>query len=252
MKFKFFSLILLLTVTNANAENMSFNNLNNNQKYPAQFKPEIIKTDNFEEDLENLIKNGYIPIKLETYLDSSIFSNYASSITKLQNNAKKLGAEIVLFSKSDHNVTSIVTDYKLSNFSEIPQTQKDFESYNSGSQTYINGSLTRSSQRSVGSIEYKVSYFYKFNSVTGIYPKDLSDDEKNKVGLMTGVKVIEISAQSPAASQIIKNDIILKIGNDNIMNVNSFVESSNNLKKGFVILEILRKGQKINKMVAIN
>ncbi|ELW85827.1 PDZ domain protein [Acinetobacter sp. WC-743] len=72
------------------------------------------------------------------------------------------------------------------------------------------------------------------------------------MGLMTGVKVIEISAQSPAASQIIKNDIILKIGNDNIMNVNSFVESSNNLKKGFVILEILRKGQKINKMVAIN
>ncbi|KEC86165.1 hypothetical protein DT74_07010 [Acinetobacter sp. ETR1] len=61
-----------------------------------------------------------------------------------------------------------------------------------------------------------------------------------------------IKKNTPADGQIQENDIIIKIGNDDIMNVNSFVESSNSLKSGFITLQILRKGQKINKIIAIN
>ena len=61
-----------------------------------------------------------------------------------------------------------------------------------------------------------------------------------------------IKKNTPADGQIQENDIIIKIGNDDIMNVNSFVESSNSLKSGFITLQILRKGQKMNKIIAIN
>ncbi|WP_228704606.1 PDZ domain-containing protein [Acinetobacter piscicola] len=254
MKFKlaFLTLVLLSVGVSVCAESPTLKNINNYQKESAKSKPRIIKTDNFEDALENLIKEGYIPIKSETYSNGAVFFNYDHGINELQKNARNLGAQIVLFSKSDDYSTSLVTDYSLSNFRDIPQTHKDFESYNDNSQTYINGSLTRSSMRSVNSTEYEVSYFSKFNSATGIYPKDLSDKEKNKMGLTTGVEAITISARSPADGQILKNDIILKIGNDNIMNMNSFIESSNNLKKGFIFIEILRKGQKMTKIIALN
>ena len=99
--------------------------------------------------------------------------------------------------------------------------------------------------------KYQVNYFYKFHSITCIYPVDLSGADQSKTGYTQGVKVKVIKSVSPAFNQLIENDIILKINNIEVHDVNHFFNISSYLKKGNTQLEILRKGQRIMKEIII-
>lgn len=96
-----------------------------------------------------------------------------------------------------------------------------------------------------------MSYFYKFDSITDIYLVDLSDADQSKIGYTQGVKVKVIKNLSPAFNQLVENDIILKVNDIEVRDVNHFVDISSYLKKGNIQLEILRKGQKIMKEIII-
>lgn len=65
------------------------------------------------------------------------------------------------------------------------------------------------------------------------------------------MKVKVIKNLSPAFNQLVENDIILKINDIEVRDVNHFVDISSYLKKGNIQLEILRKGQKIMKEIII-
>ncbi|CAG67751.1 hypothetical protein BSN82_05510 [Acinetobacter baylyi] len=65
------------------------------------------------------------------------------------------------------------------------------------------------------------------------------------------MKVKVIKNLSPAFNQLIENDILLKLNDIEVRDVNHFVDISSYLKKGNIQLEILRKGQKIMKEIII-
>ena len=59
--------------------------------------------------------------------------------------------------------------------------QSNFESTNNNFNS-ANNSLTQTAPKYNAQKEYIVSYFYKFHSITGIYPIDLSDLDKSRTG----------------------------------------------------------------------
>lgn len=74
-------------------------------------------------------------------------------------------------------------------------------------------------------------------------------NQKQAIHKVSKLKVIK--SLSSAFNQLIENDIILKINNIEVRDVNHFVDISSYLKKGNTRLEILRKGQKIMKEIII-
>ncbi|QXW24609.1 PDZ domain-containing protein [Acinetobacter johnsonii] len=111
--------------------------------------------------------------------------------------------------------------------------------------SYPVGSIEAVPHRLANRTEYSSRYFYKYNSITGIYPTILSYKDKINNGLQGGVIVKKVQADSPAKGIILPQDIIIKMNNENINDVSAFVESSNYLRGNTVKFEILRKGQTI-------
>ncbi|ENX43365.1 hypothetical protein [Acinetobacter sp. NIPH 2100] len=165
--------------------------------------------------------------------------------------ADSLGAQIVLFS-NNQSTESIGYYNFLTPAPHNSQNQAENNGFGSvNTSNNINGALTQSAPIYQPQKEYTVSYFYRFESITGIYPIDLSDLDKSRTGYLEGIKAKVISKKSAAFGEILEDDIILKINDIVVRDVSHFVDISNYLKKETVKFEILRKGQKMTKEISI-
>lgn len=218
----------------------------------SQFtKTRVIKTDKFESDVKELLLEGYVPIKSDEFDGSTSFGSYELILRNMEKKAHQLGAQVILFSNEESSSAVGYVTY-MTQFSKIPKNQSDFESFNNSPNSTGNGSLIRQSPKYIGKKEYIVSYFYKFESITGVYPVDLSDRDQSRTGQLTGVKAKVIKETSKAFGQILEDDIILKINDMDVRDVSHFVDISNYLKKGNTQFEILRKGQRLVKEFSID
>ncbi|RZF49686.1 PDZ domain-containing protein [Acinetobacter halotolerans] len=213
-------------------------------------KAQALKTDEFDTSTKQLLEEGYIPIKSQIFNGRDDFRGYEHVVAALEKRADRMGAQIVLF--SNDKPTGSVDYYSFS--APFPQKsimQSNFDNSNDNSYASSNSSLIQTAPRYNAQKEYIVSYFYKFESITGIYPIDLSDLDKSKTGQLEGIKAKVISKNSPAFGTILEDDIILKINNNTVRDVSNFVDMSNYLNSGTVEFEILRKGQKLTKEISL-
>lgn len=255
LKIKVLCLVLCLIVnvfSISYAEQNVSNAFKMQNKYTYSKKIRIIKSDDFDKSFKELLEEGYISIKSEVFKENTGDYDYKKVVERMNDNAKKIRAELILFS-SENQGSSIFQSKTVHAIPRMAGSNKSNNVFNNSlNQDNMDGTYMGAFTRTSSTTKYNVNYLIFFNSRMGIYPVNLSDIDKSNNGLQTGVKAMFIKKNTPADGQIQENDIIIKIGNDDIMNVNSFVESSNSLKSGFITLQILRKGQKMNKIIAIN
>lgn len=243
--------LMILTTLNLNAYGNIYISIPSFKKPKISpfTKAQALKTDEFETSTKQLLEEGYIPIKSQTFNGRDDFRGYENVVAALEKRGDHLGAQIVLF--TNEKPTGQIGYYNFSTpFVQNTSMQSNFESTNNNFNS-ANNSLTQTAPKYNAQKEYIVSYFYKFHSITGIYPIDLSDLDKSRTGQLEGIKAKYISKNSPSTDVILEDDIILKIDNIVVRDVSNFVDISNYLKSGKVELEILRKGQKLVKEILL-
>ncbi len=101
---------------------------------------------------------------------------------------------------------------------------------------------------------YLATYYIKTKApIFGVYILDLSPEVRQKIGSNNGVIVYVVVKDSPAfLADILKGDIIRKIGDVDIIDVRSFQEVFRHYIGKKVNVLILREGQEINKQIQLN
>ena len=250
----FFSSVLILCLSTQTSANIYipislFKKVNKSQFVKAQ----ALKTEEFNVSTIQLLEEGFVPIKSQKFNGRDSSKGYDYIVNELEKRADSLGAQIVLFSNNQSTESMGYYSF-LTSAPHNPQNQGENNGNGFGSvntSNNINGALTQSAPVYQPQKEYTVSYFYRFESVTGVYPIDLSDSDKSRTGYLEGVKAKVISKKSPAFGEILEDDIILKMNDIVVRDVSHFVDISNYLKKETVKFEILRKGQKMTKEISI-
>lgn len=99
---------------------------------------------------------------------------------------------------------------------------------------------------------YSAIYLAKFQSRTGIYPIELTNQDKTIIEQNTGFKVGVIVNESPAYyANILPNDIITKINDVDIAGIKGFIEIANTAPSGLMKVELIRNQKKLNKNLTI-
>ena len=125
--------------------------------------------------------------------------------------------------------------------------------YGTGTTTTY-GTKTIYTPYSIDRFEQGATYWVKTKGqITGIFPRDLPPEIRQKIGSNKGVLVLAVVKQSPAFSaDILRGDIIKKVNNIEITDIKHYfqVMVSNANKK--VTITVLRDGKEIVKEVKLN
>ena len=204
--------------------------------------PEIFKVDDLEEKTLEMLQDGYVPIFKEKFIDYS----YSRSMRDIREKALLHGSPIAVFS-SEYQGNKVIYDTRMREpeAARISGNDRNKNDVNNLNNIPVGTIESRPVRYASLNDQFRVIYFYKFNSITGIYPADLSERDKIYNSIQSGVVAKVLKRDSPAENVIMPQDIILKMNDENIKDVSAFVESSNYLKGNTVKFEILRKGQKI-------
>lgn len=115
------------------------------------------------------------------------------------------------------------------------------------------GTQTQYIPFTVSSTGYSAYYLAKFKSKTGIYPFELTDQDKQEIGQNTGFKVGVIINESPSYyGGILVNDIVTEVNGNQVNGVKGFVEIVDTLPIGIAHLKVYRNGKYLNKQININ
>ena len=207
-----------------------------------RLNPQIIKVNDLDEKKLEMFQGGYVPISKEKFINYS----YSRSMRDIREKALLHGSPIAVFSNESQG-SKVIYDTRMRE-PEVARISGD--NRNKNDVNNLNnipvGTLESKPVRYVSlDDQFTVIYFHKFDSITGIYPDELSDRDKIYNGIQAGVVAKLIRQGSPAQSVVLPQDIILKMNNENINDVGAFVESSSYLRGNTVKFEILRKGQTI-------
>ncbi|SCC72855.1 PDZ domain-containing protein [Acinetobacter albensis] len=211
-------------------------------KNVQSLNPQIFKVDDLEEKTLEMLQEGYVPIFKEKFIDYS----YSRSMRDIREKALLHGSPIAVFS-NEYQGNKLIYDTRMREpeAARISGNDRNKNDVNNLNNIPVGTIESRSVRYESLHDQFRVIYFYKFNSITGIYPADLSERDKIYNGIQSGVVAKVLKRDSPAENVIMPQDIILKMNDENIKDVSAFVESSNYLKGNTVKFEILRKGQKI-------
>lgn len=211
-------------------------------KNVQRLNPKIYKVDDLEEKTLEMLEEGYVPISTEKLIDYS----YSRSMRDIRQKALLHGSAIAVFS-SESLGSKVVYDTRMHQPEAARISGGDRGKYDVNNLNNIPVGTIESRPARYQSLsdQLNVVYFYKFNSITGIYPTELSQRDKIYNSIQSGVIAKVVKLGSPAENMIMSQDIILKMNDENINDVSAFVESSNYLRGNTVKFEILRKGQKI-------
>lgn len=228
---------------------------------PSSTDVQIIEVQDFTKEAQPYLERSYLPIGGSSFVARSGSQNLQS----LKEHAKSVGAQIVLFNRSSAGSNQVVlpittptrtTSQTQSNYNLYNYNLNNSNSYNSvlygNSTTTTYGSQTDYVPVTVNFTTYSSAYLAKFHSRTGIYPHELTNEEKVALEQNTGFKVGVIVNESPAYyANILPNDIVTKINGVDIAGVNGFFEITNRAPSGSMKIELIRNQKKLNKTITI-
>lgn len=260
MKIIIVTLAMLLVsgcATNQFAENYKSTGTTNIPSYiPSSADIKVIEVQDIEKEAQPYFENGYLPIGTSSFVARS----GSQKLDNLKIHAKLVGAQIVLFNRHSAGSNQVViplttpttttsqtrSNYSLNNYSGY------YGSLNGNATTTTYGSKTDYVPVTVNFTNYSATYLAKFYSRTGIYPVELTNQDKLNIEQNTGFKVSLIVNESPAYyANVLPNDIITKINGVDVAGVKGFLEITNTAPNGLMKIELIRNQKKLNKTIPI-
>lgn len=227
---------------------------------PPPKNPEVIKISNradIPSIIDNQWKNGYIGIGYSEF-QSSIYWDLIQSESRAITQGIDVSAERIFVCEpilSSTSTTSIPISTPTTNTAYTSgNIYGDGGNLNYNSITTANGVNTTYVPYTINTYSFCAGYFIKENPtsvVFGVLPRELTNDEKNKVNTNKGVAVRMIKYNSPAYEyDMLVNDIILKI-DDVVLDIANYKYLIESYKHKKVNLTIVRNNETFIKTIQL-
>lgn len=260
MKIIIVALAMLLVsgcASNQFAKNYKYlGGLGDSSYIPSSADIKIVEVQDFSKEAPPYIEMGYLSIGTSNFVARSGSQN----LQNLKDHAKSVGAQIVLLNRRNAGSNQVVMPLT-SPTTTRSQTQSNYSLNNStgyygsvigNSTTTTYGSKTDYVPVTVNFTNYSAIYLAKFRSRTGIYPYELTKEEKIALGQNTGFRVGIIVNESPAYyANILPNDIVTKMNGIDVAGLNGFLEIVKTAPSGLMKIELLRNQKKLIKTIDI-
>ncbi len=241
---------------------------------PPPKQPQLFRGANQDEDTQKMLEDGYFLIGYSQFNTSVVNNAYALDFAK-----KIHAAKVIVYSRYTNTVTEMIPMI-------TPQT-RTIETVNSGpsgfqrsgfdggrrdgrrpgdwnrpndmvapsvSTTTITEFDTTYVPTAVNQYDYYATYWVQGEPpILGIRPRNLSADERQKLGTNKGIVVIAVITGSPAfKADIFKGDIVTKVNDQEVTDIKNFFHTIVPPLQGkTATLTILRNGEALTKQVEI-
>jgi hypothetical protein len=218
-------------------------------------EPKLFQGSNPDTDHQRILEDGFNLIGFSSFNGGNV--NINDALTQ----AKAVYAEMVVIYSKHTGTNSGVLPLTLPN-SQTSTTTLSGSSFGTGgygsfygtANTTTYGSQTTYIPYSVDRYDYFATYWIKIKPpVFGIHPRDLPPEIKQQIGSNKGVLVYAVIKNSPAfRADILKGDILRKIGDLELYDPKSFQEAVGKYAGQKVIVQILRDGKEIQKEIQLD
>jgi len=220
-------------------------------------EPEVYSGRDPDQDFVAMVESGYI---LTGY---SSFNGPSASLAQARAQARAVRAAIVLLYSKYTNTVSGVTPLVLNNPDKTVTTQSHGTVYGSGGSASYTGTSTTTvpGGYSVYNIPYSIARYDQMATfwvrgkppVLGVYVRDLTPEERAQLQRNRGVVVIAVIKKSPAfRADVLHNDVLLRIGSDDLEDVSGFMAIVPRYASKEVDLILLRSGETRTVRVRLN
>lgn len=235
-------------------------------------EPKLLRGNNSEKDIPRMMEDGFAMI------GSSSFNGGNVDVSEAITQAKRVHASVVLVDSEYKDTLSGMTpqsvpDRKTSSTSFYGNASESGSVYSCGNvlgcgsasgtaNANINGSSTTTATGTktvyvpyhVDRYNYVARYWVKVKQVIlGAVTLDLSPEVRQKIGSNKGVIVYAVNKNSPAfVADILKDDILKKIGEKEILDAKSFQDILEQYSGKRVEVLLLREGKEIRKAIRLN
>lgn len=209
---------------------------------------EIIESNNINSDIQRLLEQSYMIIGTTNFVANS----GSQSLASLKKHGESVGAHKIIVNRK-HLGSSTISMPLSTPTTSVSSTNSNYNISNNhggnaniygNSRTTTYGTQTQYVPITISNTEYSAYYLAKFKSKTGIYPFELTDQDKQLIGQNTGFKVGVIIKDSPAYyANILTNDIVTEINGSPIAGVSGFIAKVDTLPSSKVNLKIFRNGK---------
>ena len=233
---------------------------------PAPKTPKLfLHSNDVQADAKRLREEGYVYIGGSSFYGPANRSNQGHAIEQ----AKKVGAAVVLFKSEYMDTHSGVVPYTVANPPTVStaNTSGTINAYGSGGYASGNynstGTITTPGGYSTYAIPYSVnrntffaSYWGQLDTNKihlGVFPAPLSDEQRRALERNTGVVIAIVVRNTPAfRANILEGDVVLKLNGADVIDPKSFLADLNQLSGQSITLDILRGGQPRSIKVTLN
>jgi len=215
-------------------------------------KPRLIQGSDIEKDTFRMMEEGYVLLGVSYFNAGNV--NQSAAV----NHSAKVNADTVIVYSSYTGTISGSLPVTLPNTQtsyhsgSIYGTAGGFATYSGSSTTY--GTQTTYMPYKVNRFDYYATFWIKQKQMAlGIYFKNLTDELRRKIESNKGVYITVIVKKSPAyENDLLANDIIRKINNIEITDVEHFKSLLVKNKGQQIDLEIFRNDKTIVKIIQLN
>lgn len=224
------------------------------QYTPVDDDLRIYSTDNFERDIDALVRKGYLPIG-----QSSFNTGEIAPESQLRRHARKVGAHIALVStKYTHTVSGavpLVLPNVTSSYSAGTATAYGssgmVNAFGSGTTTTY-GTQTTILPYSIERYDVGVVYLVKTTSRVGIVPAPLDDATRRRLQSNSGIQVSLVVEGTPAfQADVLAGDVVLAVAGEPIQSPEHYIQLLDKYEDQSVAFRIDRDGKSIEKQLAI-
>lgn len=241
---------------------------------PPPKQPQLFRGTDQDEDTQKMLEDGYFLIGYSRFNTSEVSNAYAVDFAK-----KIHAAEVIIYSRYTNTVTELIPTL-------IPRTRTIETVSDGGLQRGFDQGRGRDDRRfgdrdrashedmialsvstttitefdttyvptAVNQYDYYATYWVQGRPpILGIRPRDLSADERQKLGTNKGIVVLAVVTGSPAfKADIFKGDLITKVDDQEIVDVKDLFHTIVPPLQGkTATFTILRNGQTLTKQVPI-
>ena len=198
----------------------------------------ILKSGNLENDYRTLFEEGY------EVLCSSNFESFKITESTMKSHARKIGAELVLYSETFKNKKEFIEWDPFVRKTHCYEHDRDiFDDCSTGEWVYV----------------YRDDYLYNIvflNKVEltgiGISVKGLSVEKRKEIESNYGLEIESIRKDSEAYKKdVLPDDMITKVNDNKILTKEEYEKILLENKGKSINIEILRKGKLLNKELLV-
>jgi S1-C subfamily serine protease len=218
-------------------------------------EPKLFRGNNLERDNQQMFEDGYFMVGYSSFNAGNV--NVNGAIIQ----AKKVHAAVVITYLQYTNtvagaipLTTPNTQTSSTSFNGNAYGSNGYQTFSGTANTTTYGTKTTYIPYNINRFDHGATYWVKVKRpISGLYVTDLTPEVRQKPGSNKGLLVYAVIKDSPAfRADILKGDILRKIGKIDIYDLMNFQEAMVQYAGQKVHIEILREGQTIRKTIKLN